>query len=103
MKEEVVEEKPKTINVNDKIENEEKRKKVDKGVDAFILSIISVFSIFFWYICITASIYGLVRSILAVKRSGHNLAKSAYIISLISLTICIGIYSQIIVAIILFY
>lgn len=74
----------------------------DRGIDAFVLSIISILSTFFWYISLPAGIYALVRGIIATKKSGSKLAKASFIISLIALTICFAIYTQTIFAIILF-
>ena len=76
------------------MEEDIKNKKEAKGIDAFVLSIIASLTIWFWYICLPASIYALVRSIIVTKKSGRKLAKAAFIISLSALTLCVAIYTQ---------
>lgn len=73
-----------------------KEEKIDRGIDAFVLSIISIFTIMFWYLCLPLNIYALTRSVTANRKSGSKLAKSAFIIALISLTIHVVIYSQVV-------
>lgn len=76
------------------MEEKIKVKKKDRGIDSFVVSIVSVFTVMFWYLCLPLSIYALVRSVIATKKSGSKLAKAAFIISLIVLTIHVFIYSQ---------
>ncbi len=79
-------------NMNNEIENKTKRK--NNGVDAFLLSIISILGILFWYICLPASIYSIVRSVKSVKKTGSRLAKAAFILAIIGLTIHFILYTQ---------
>lgn len=73
--------------------NEEFEKK-SKGIDAFVTALISLITFMFWYLCLPLSIYGLVKGIIALNESGSKLAKTAIILSIIAMTLCVVVYTQ---------
>ena len=79
----------------------EKKKNIF-GIDSMIIGIISIFTVLFWYICLPLSIYALVRGIICSKKTGSKFAKTGFILSLISITLCVLIYTQTIAGIALF-
>lgn len=95
MKEEVLEAK--------EVKEKNKRLKNYKGIDGFVLSIVSMITVFFWYLSIPAAIYGMVMSILAVRSTGSKLGKAGFIIALVALTLCVAIYSQMMFTIIRYF
>lgn len=76
------------------IENLDKKEKKCKIIFPFITSIISIFTLPFWYLSLPLGIYGLVGGIKANKKTGSKFAKTAFILSLVSLTLFLCVYSQ---------
>lgn len=70
-----------------------------KTVFPFISSIISILTLPFWYLSLPLGIYGLVGGIKVNKKTGLKLSKTAFILSLVSLTLFLIIYSQTILVI----
>lgn len=95
----------KEVDKKEQEKEHEKEVKIKKhlGIDAFVLSIVSMLTILLWYICIPASIYSIVRSAITSKKSGSKIAKASLIISLTAITLCVAIYSQIIFQLIVNY
>lgn len=72
----------------------EKAVKREKAVIniTFVCGIVSIVFAMLWYISLPASIFGLVKSTLLIKKRESKLIKAAFILSLIGLTLCSVIY-----------
>lgn len=85
-----------------KIDMKEKKSKnfFSKGIDAFVLSMISFFLIPLWYLSLIASVYSIIRACRVIKETGSNFAKAGLIFSIISINLLLLTYTQIIAYII---
>ncbi len=82
---------------------EENTKNSAMGAGALTLGIISIISVFFWYMSIPTAILGIVLGAKSARRTGSKVGKAGAITGIIGLSLCVFIYASLILLMIASY
>lgn len=76
---------------------EENKNKSPMAIASFVLGIISLTSVFFWYITIWAGILAIVFGAKSTKKTGSKLGKAGLIMGIVGLSVFAFIYISLII------
>lgn len=78
-------------------QNLQARKRSTLPIAAFVLSLISLLSVFFYYISLPAGIIAIVFSAKSIKANGSKLAKASLVLGIIGLVFCLFFYISLVI------
>lgn len=70
----------------------EENNKMTMHIASLILGIISILTVFFWYITLPAGILAIVFGVKSARRTGSKLGKAGMVLGIVGLTLFVFIY-----------